>query len=108
VCQLSIRAGALAHRCQAVHTRLYHRVAARLPRRRRSRLIGREETRARVNGRPQWAGVWQNAEVGRHVIRPRRGHGVIQEVLGAQRPVVGVSDLSSAPKHHPAEPWPVC
>ena len=43
-----------------------------------------------------------------HVIRPSRGHGVIQEVLGDHRPVVWVSDLYSAQQHHPAEQWQVC
>jgi transposase len=43
-----------------------------------------------------------------HVIRPSRGHGVIQEILGDPRPTIWVSDLSRAQKHHPAEPWQVC
>jgi transposase len=42
------------------------------------------------------------------VIRPSRGHGVIHEILGDHRPTIWVSDLYSAQKNHPAEPWPVC
>jgi transposase len=108
VFQLSISEGALANLFQAVKTRLDHRVAEILTRLRRSRLICSDETSARVNGRNQWEWVFQNAEVCIHVIRPSRGHGVIQEVLGDHRPVVWVSDLYSAQKHHPAEQWQVC
>jgi transposase len=43
-----------------------------------------------------------------HVIRPSRGNAVIQEILGDHRPTIWVSDLYSAQKHHPAEPWQVC
>jgi transposase len=43
-----------------------------------------------------------------HVIRPSRGHGVIQAILGDHRPTIWVSDLSSAHRHHPAEDWQVC
>ena len=43
-----------------------------------------------------------------HVIRPSRGQGVIQEVLGAHRPTIWVSDLYSAQQNHPAEDWQVC
>ena len=42
------------------------------------------------------------------VIRPSRGHGVIQELLGNHRPTIWVSDLYSAQRHHPAEDWQVC
>src|SRR5262249_58981735 len=72
-----------------------------------SRLMCSDETSARVNGRNQWAWVFQNAEVCLHVIRPSRGHGGIQEGLGEHRPVGWVADLSSAQKHHPAEQWQV-
>jgi len=108
VFQLSISEGALANLFQTVKTRLDHRVVEILTRLRRSRLMCSDETRARVNGRNQWEWVFQNAEVCIHVMRPSRGHGVIQEVLGEHRPVVWVSDLYSAQKHHPAEQWQVC
>lgn len=42
------------------------------------------------------------------MIRPSRGQGVIQEVLGAHRPTIWVCDLYSAQKQHPAEDWQVC
>jgi transposase len=105
---LGIRQGGLAHLFQVVQGRLEHRVADILTRWRRRRLICRDETSARVNGRQPWEWVLQNTEVCIHVIRPRRGQGVIPEVLGAHRPTVWVSDLYSAQKNHPAEPWQVC
>ena len=37
------------------------------------------------------------------MIRPSRGHGVIRESRGDHCPIVGVSDLDSAQRHHPAE-----
>ncbi len=43
-----------------------------------------------------------------HVIRPSRGHEVMEEVLGEHRPEVWVSDLYSAQRSHPAEQWQVC
>ena len=108
VFQLSISEGALANLFQAVKARLDHRVVEILTRLRRSRLICSDETSARVNGRNQWEWVFQNDEVCIHVIRPSRGHGVIQEVLGGHRPRVWVSDLYSAQKKHPAAQWQVC
>ena len=80
---LDISEGALANLFQRVKPRLDHRVAAILTRLRSSRLMGSDDTSARVNGQPQWAWVFQNAPVCIHVLRPSRGQGVIQEVLGA-------------------------
>jgi transposase len=105
---LGISQGGLANLFQVVKGRLDHRVAEILTRLRSSRLICSDETSARVNGRQQWEWVFQNTEVCIHVIRPSRGQGVIQEVLGAHRPTVWVSDLYSAQKNHPAEQWQVC
>ena len=105
---LHISEGGLANLFRLVKGRLDHRVAEILTRVRSSRLIGSDETSARVHGQQQWEWVFQNAEVCIHVIRPSRGQGVIQEVLGAHRPMSWVSDLYSAQKNHPAEPWQVC
>jgi transposase len=103
-----ISEGALANLFQRVKTRLDQRVAEILTRLRSSRLICSDETGARVHGRTQWEGVFQNAEVCVHVIRPSRGHGVLREVLGVHRPTIWVSDLYSAQKQHPAAQWQVC
>jgi transposase len=77
---------------------------------RASRLVCSDETSARVNGRNQWEWVFQNPEVCVHLIRPSRGHGVIDEVFGVDqaKPAIWVSDLYSAQRHHPAEDWQVC
>ncbi len=105
---LRISEGDLANLVQAVKVRLDHRVAELLTRLRRSRVICSDEPRARVNGQQQWAWGLQNAALCIHVIRPSRGQGVSQEVLGAHRPMLWGSALSRAPKNHPAEPWQVC
>jgi len=105
---LDISEGGLANLFQGVKGRLDQRVADILTRLRSSRMICSDETSARVHGRQQWEWVFQNAEVCIHVIRPSRGQGVIQEVLGAHRPTIWVSDLYSAQKKHPAEDWQVC
>lgn len=105
---LRISEGGLANLFQLVKGRLDRRVAEILTRLRSSRLICSDETSARVHGRQQWEWVFQNNAVCIHVIRPSRGQGVIQEVLGAHRPTIWVSDLYSAQKNHPAEQWQVC
>jgi transposase len=105
---LDISEGGMANLFQGVKGRLDQPVAEILALLRRGRLICSDETSARVNGRQQWEWVFQNAEVCIHVIRPSRGQGVIQEVVGAHRPSIWVSDLYSAQKHHPAEQWQVC
>ncbi|MEG4519542.1 MULTISPECIES: IS66 family transposase [unclassified Microcoleus] len=75
---------------------------------RRAKLISSDETSARVNGQNQWEWVFQNPDVCLHVIRPSRGTGVINEVLGEHRPDIWVSDFSPAQKNHPAPQWQVC
>jgi transposase len=105
---LDISEGGLANLFQGVKGRLDQRVADILTRLRSSRLICSDETSARVNGQQQWEWVFQNREVCLHIIRPSRGHRVIQEVMGAHRPTIWVSDLYSAQQNHPAEDWQVC
>ncbi len=105
---LTISEGALANLLQRVKLRLEERVVEILARLRRSRLICSDETGARVKGQNQWEWVFQNDQVCLHVIRPSRGHGVIDEVLGEHRPRVWVSDLYSAQRNHPAARWQVC
>ena len=105
---LGISEGGLANLFQLVKGRLEDRVAEILTRLRCSRLICSDDTSARVNGQQQWEWVFQNAEACIHVIRPSRGQGVIQEILGVHRPLIWVSDLFSAQKNHPAEQGQVC
>jgi transposase len=100
--------GALENLFRRVHTRLDDRVEEILTRVRSSRLIGSDETGARVNGRTPWAWGVQHTAVCVPVMRPSRGHGVIQELLGDHRPTLWVSALYRAQKPHPAAPWQVC
>ena len=106
---LSISEGALANLFKKrVGSRLGDRTEEILERLRNSRLVMSDETSARVGGVNQWEWVFQNEQVCIHVIRPSRGHGVIDEVLDGHRPQVWVSDLYSAQGKHPAEHWQIC
>lgn len=105
---LEISEGAVANLLQRVQKRLEDPVAQIQERLRQSRLVCSDETGARVQGQNQWEWVFQNEEVALHLVRPSRGHQVIEEALGEHRPQVWVSDLYSAQKQHPAERWQVC
>lgn len=105
---LKISEGAIANLLEKVKTSLDDQVTQILHRLRGAKLICSDETSARVNGQNQWEWVFQNQDVCLHVIRPSRGTGVINEVLGEHRPDIWVSDLFSAQKNHPAPQWQVC
>ena len=105
---LKISEGAIANLLEKVKTSLDDQVTQILHRLRRAKLICSDQTSARVNGQNQWEWVFQNQDVCLHVIRPSRGTGVINEVLGEHRPDIWVSDLFSAQKNHPAPQWQVC
>ncbi|MCL6435037.1 MAG: transposase [Leptolyngbyaceae cyanobacterium HOT.MB2.61] len=75
---------------------------------RSARLVGSDETGARVNGKNQWEWVFQNDQVCLHVIRPTRGKTVIDSVMAGHQPQIWVSDLFSAQAAHPAQDWQVC
>jgi transposase len=105
---LSISEGALANLFERVKTQLEPSIEAIVQRLRSSRLVGSDETSARLKGKTVWEWVFQNAQVCLHVIRPSRGADVIGEVMEAHRPQIWVSDLFSAQKKHPAEDWQVC
>ncbi|MGJ3247082.1 MAG: IS66 family transposase [Elainellaceae cyanobacterium] len=105
---LSLSEGAIANLLQRVQVHLETPVAKIVERLRRARLVGSDETGARVNGKTQWEWVFQNEQVCLHVIRPTRGKTVIDTVMAGHQPHVWVSDLFSAQAAHPAEDWQVC
>ena len=105
---VSISEGALANLFGRVKTQLEPSIEAIVQRLRSSRLVGSDETSARLKGKTVWEWVFQNAQVCLHVIRPSRGADVIDEVMGNHQPEIWVSDLFSAQKKHPAEDWQVC
>jgi transposase len=105
---LEISEGAIANLLFRVKQQLSTTVNGIVTRLRQARMIGSDETSARVNGVNQWEWTFQNDEVCLHVIRPSRGGDVIREVLAGHRPEVWISDLFSAQKTHPAEDWQVC
>jgi transposase len=105
---LEMSQGAIANVLSRVKGQLQTEVDGILAVLRSSRLVGSDETSARVNGKNQWEWVFQNEQVCFHLIRPSRGSDVITEVMADHRPQVWVSDLFSAQKTHPAESWQVC
>ena len=105
---LEISQGAIANLLSRVNAQLQSEVDGMLKVLRSAKLVGSDETSARVNGKNQWEWVFQNEQVCFHIIRPSRGGDVISEVMADHRPQVWVSDLFSAQKTHPGESWQVC
>ena len=79
--KLSISEGALASLFERVKPQLEPTIEAIVQRLRSSRLVGSDETNARVQGKTVWEWVFQNAQVCLHVIRPSRGADVMAEVM---------------------------
>lgn len=105
---LEISEGAIANVLKRVKKSMadpVHRIVERL---RSSRLVGSDETGARVKGQNQWEWVFQNEQVCLHVIHPTRSKQVISEVMAGHRPQIWISDLFSSQKANPAEQWQVC
>lgn len=105
---LDLSEGAIANLLQRVKAQLVAPVAQIVERLRSARLVGSDETGARVKGTTQWEWVFQNDQVCLHVIRPTRGKTVIETVMAGHQPQIWVSDLFSAQAAHPAQDWQVC
>lgn len=105
---LKVSEGAIANLLQRVHAQLEAPVARIVERLRSARLVGSDETGARVNGKNQWEWVFQNDQVCLHVIRPSRGKAVIDSVMCGHQPQIWVSDLFSAQAANLAQQWQVC
>ena len=104
---LQISEGALDAAFRRAKPRFDAEVAGILARLRRARVICSDETGVRIDGKTCWNWVFQNEDVVIHVIRHRRGAGVVAEVLDGHRPAIWVSDLYGAQQGH-AEAWQVC
>jgi transposase len=106
---LEISAGALVNSVQRVAQELEQPAEEIRAIVRGSAVIGSDETGARVDGRNEWQWVFTTEQVSYHVIKPSRGSGVIDEVLGEEaRPEVWVSDLWSAQLKNPAGQQQLC
>jgi len=105
---LSLSQGAIANLLQRVKTRLENPVQQIVERLRRSRVVGSDETSARVEGQTYWEWVFQNEQVCLHVIRPSRGKAVIEAVMDGHHPAVWLSDQFSAQAANPGDDWQVC
>ena len=74
---------------------------------REARVVCSDETSVRVAGKTWWEWVFVTRLAVLHVIRPSRGRVVPQEVFGAVRPGVWVSDALGSQRGH-AERWQMC
>ena len=95
---------AMLHRAKPCFDREVTAILARL---RRSRVVYSDETSVRIDGINGWNWVFQHDEIVLHVIRPSRGHGVVEETLDGHRPALWVSDLYGAQQGH-ADQWQIC
>lgn len=96
---LRLSEGAIANLLQRVQGHLETPVAKIVERLRSARLVGSDETGARVQGKTQWEWVFQNDQVCLHVIRPTRGKTVIDTVMAGHHPQIWVSDYSVLRQH---------
>jgi transposase len=104
---LVLSVGALDAMLQRAKPCFDREVTAILARLRRSRVVYSDETSVRIDGVNWWNWVFQNDEIVLHVIRPSRGHGVVEETLDGHRPALWVSDLYGAQQGH-ADQWQIC
>lgn len=72
-----------------------------------ARVVCSDETSARVQGRNHWEWVFVTAQAVLHRIRPSRAKAVPQELFGAIKPGVWVSDMLASQRGH-GEEWQVC
>jgi len=84
------------------------RVAAIQAEVRQARVVGSDETGARVNGQNWWEWVFRAGSAILHVIRPSRGLAVISEVMGEAKVDTWVSDCWSAQLKAPAHGHQLC
>ncbi len=73
-----------------------------------SKVIGSDETTARVDGVKYWQWVFQTPQLAYHVIRPTREAQVLRDVMGDVQPEVWVSDVLSSQMCHPADDYQIC
>jgi len=72
-----------------------------------SPVVCSDETSARVCGKTWWEWVFVAQLAVLHVIRPSRGKAVVQDLFGAIRPLVWVSDMLGSQRGHGVQ-WQVC
>jgi transposase len=72
-----------------------------------ARVVCSDETSARVKGRNHWEWVFVTGQAVLHRIRPSRAKAVPQELFGAIKPGVWVSDMLGSQRGHGTQ-WQVC
>jgi transposase len=72
-----------------------------------SRVVGSDETSARVDGQTWWEWVFVTSVAVLHIIRRSRGKAVPGDLFGDIRPPVWVSDMLGSQRGH-GQAWQVC
>lgn len=105
---LLISVGALVNLVQRAAQRLEPAAQAIRDEVRQSRVVGSDETGARVDGQNHWQWVFVNDTATYHVIASSRGSQVIHDVMGDAVPLVWVRDLWSAQLKAPGRFHQMC
>jgi transposase len=105
---LKISEGAIANLFKRVQVQLQPTMAEIVALVRQAKVVGSDETSARVEGKNWWEWVFQNHEVSLHLILPSRGFDVMKGLFGDQWPKAWICDLFSAQKKNAALIWQAC
>ncbi len=97
---LSINQGGLCNILPRARAPLESAAGATASRVRTARVVCSDETSALVAGQTWWEWVFATREGVLHLIRPSRGKSVPQEVFGAMRPSIWVSDALASQRGH--------
>ncbi len=89
---LAISEGAIANAFRRAEEAMTAACAAIGDKLRAARVIASDETASRIDGATHWHWVFVSTQAVLHKIAPRRAKAVAEEVLGAHRPAVWVSD----------------
>jgi transposase len=89
---LTISEGAIANAFRRAQTAITTACAAIKEKLLAARVIASDETTSRIAGATHWHWVFVSVKAVLHTIAPRRAKAVAEEVLGAHRPEVWVSD----------------
>jgi transposase len=104
----SISEGALANVLARVQTKLRPTLEAIAKRVRESKVVGSDETRARVNGQTRWRWVVQSREASYHFVATTRGARELIDFYGESLPEVQESDCYAAQLASPVAIKQVC
>lgn len=105
---LQLREGTLVNIVQRAKSRLKQAADAIHEQIKQAKVVGSDETTARVDGLSHWQWVFQTPKLAYYVIQPSRSAQVIADVMEDAQPEVWVSDVLSSQMCHPATAYQIC